>query len=1042
MLDSRALRISRSLDQTDMSDVSAVLDNFQQARLELDYTSKEVVNKKWFPNIYKQVQIVEKHLKDAYVSFKNVCTTILPQLRSARALDESTRQLKAKLRNAIKEAENAVKIACHFVKAKEKENIAIDRILKEAHGHQIINDLTNEVSTKSHCLSLSLAAVDTKTHCSQKKLGRCKKLITSCLSSPAAQDDVDVDDDDDDDDDNDDDDDDDDDAEWFENDSIVRNIFSNLETLGETKKINEEGKVLESMKYCIGRIAKITQPRKIAVSCGNVVVVDERGMIREAFFHGQPTGVRAKEEKKEEKKEELPFVSVQWNDESPDDDIAKCRITFWKICDDTEKPPSNDEDVTRRKSQHTDVKIVTSSKVTFPEGLLEDGCYYGLSVQTLSKFFGLSPSSDAVVLQTSRAPSIVSKIVEFYRVGQKKSILRSGWELDKKTNFLVVGRETDKSCTRRDLKTGKVAVDLVDVMPEYEPYIRAPEDDKNAKVVLMTGESGHGKSTHINGFFNWIFRISPQDPIRLLLVDDRKHSGLHAVTKKITVYRIRPHEGCRINEPLYLIDSPGFGDTEGIEADEYVARTYTALFQLITKIDCVALAMRATENRCGPKTKAVLHNILHQFGKNVKDNIIALLTFADAAKPPALLALDEVKVPLHQSVKINNAFFVCAGMPKQGDLDVFDQFYWRLYEAGNERMFEAIQHLVAVPAGQSAKVTEERTKLNGHLSFLRESIINSVNRGNKISADLDIMKLGITAPPNALIQVTVPVTTRTDLPPGIHTTLCNVCNFTCHLECPIAGNEKKGCRAMDNHGYCRICPRKCKWDAHRDDTFYYETVDKLVQRRNDEIIAQWSDNGKSVESALLKLITEFIKEQKTILASLHSMHDLHKQLCLIALRHNPKGILDYVDSLIVEAKTRGATSEVKALYVARDVINLSDAVGKDADTATKSSEMMNKVMEKVKTALEGRVKMSKEERLTTQNQPSTFYYEIHKMLPKSYQQRVPKPVKPLAIRKVSAFIGVAEASTVDFKTDLQCVISVIKVLLNDGIFAMFQSKES
>ena len=745
---------------------------------------------------------------------------------------------------------------------------------------------------------------------------------------------------------------------------------------------------------------------------------------------------------------------MQWNDESSGDDIAKCRITYWKICDDTEKPSSDDENFARRTSRHKDIEIKTSSTVILPEGLLEDGCYYGLSVQTFSDFVGLSSSSDAVVLQTSRAPSIVSKIVEFYRVGQKKSILRSGWELDKKTNFLVVGRQTDERCTRRDLKTGNVAVDLVDVMPEYEPYIQAPKDDKDAKVVLMTGESGHGKSTHINGFFNWIFRISPHDPIRLLLVDDRKHSGLHSVTKKITVYRIRPHTGCRINKPLYLIDSPGFGDTEGIEADEYVARTYRALFQLITKINCVALAMRATENRCGPKTKAVLHNILHQFGVNVKENIIALLTFADAAKPPALLALGEVKVPLRQSVKINNASFVCGGETatseaatseaKQdgNDSKEFNELYWRLYETGNRRMFEAIEGLVSVSAGQSAEVTEERTKLNGHLSFLRGSIINSVNRGNKISADLDIMKLSITTPPNALIRVKVPITTRKDLSSGTHTTLCNVCNFTCHQVCSVVGNEKRGCWAMDGKGYCTQCPSKCKWSSHRDDNFYYVTVFEERERRNEDILAEWSDNGRSVESAVLTLINEFIREQKTILASLHSMHDLHKQLCVIALRHNPKGILDYVDSLIVEAKTRGASAEVEALYVARDVINLSDAVGKDADTATKSSEMLNKVMEKVKTALEGRVKMSKEERLTTQNEPSTFYYEIHKMLPKSYQQRVPKPVKPSVMRKLGSSLGVADASTVDFKTDLQNVISVIKVLLHDGIFAMFQSKKS
>eukprot|EP00118_Oscarella_pearsei_P014135 m.119254 g.119254 ORF g.119254 m.119254 type:complete len:1286 (+) comp37681_c0_seq2:88-3945(+) len=1035
-LDSTELRICRSLDEIDMNDVSALIDDFQQARLDLAYTKDKVVNEKWFPNIGKQVQRVEKELIDADIAFRNMCTKILPQLRGARALDESTLQLKESLRKAINAAQKAVKMTSRFVAAKKKEKLMIDRILAEA--GDVINDLAQEepIAAHSSSLSLSLAEADTSKHPVQKKLRRCKERIASC-------DDVDVKSDSESDEDESDDEEMAESTEWFsDSKNIAKNIFEHLQLIKETKRLNEEGGLHKSMIYRISRTAKIDKPRKAPVACGDVVVADERGVKCKAVFHGQPTGVKEFEEK-----EPMPHITVQWRGESqimPDDNL-KCRIKYWKICDDTDRPPNSADEAPHVNEESADVDILVdaeSPRVRLPDQLT-DGCYYGVSVQIVSGLVGLSPPSPGVVLQTSRAPSIVSEVVDFYKK-ETRRLQNNGWELDEKHKFLVVGRR--KVHSSKDTQTGKEAVVMVDVMPEYDTEIPFPENDKDATVILMTGESGHGKSTHINGFFNWILKISPIDPIRLLLVDDRKHSDVHSVTDKITVYRIRPHSGCRITEPLYLIDSPGFGDTKGIQADKYVARTYRVLFSLITKIDCVALAMKASENRCGPKTKAVLNNILHQFGVNVKNNIIALLTFADAAEPPALQALHEVEVPLHQSVKINNASFVCRGevtSSKSKDSDDFNQLYWRLYETGNRGMFEAIKQLVPVSAQQSAEVTKERTELNEHLSFLRNCIIASVNRGNTISADLDIMKLSITAPPNAIFETTIQEINKFDLPPGSHTTLCRICTFTCHKECQIAGtgSQKKGCWAMDDDGCCKMCPCRGKWDLHFDEKYYFETTEKKVQRYKEDIIAEWSDNSKSVEAALLQLINEFIREQKSIIAHLRKMHLLHRRLYEIALRHNPKGILDYVDSLIAEAKARGAGSELHALIVARDVIKLSVEVDEGADTAGSSSEMIKGVMETVKSVLETRVKMTSLVRLKTQDEPSHFYQKVYDKLPEKYRRM--KEVHKLPQKSPWLFEKILQLgrSKVDFKTNLQWVISVIKVLLRDGIFSMFQAGE-
>ena len=1020
-VDSSALRICRSLDERDMRKVSTLLDDLQQACLNLKNTKNEVVNEKWFPKVRRQVDGVEEQLVEADVAFRNVCTTILPKLRGSRASDDSTVRLKERLRKAIKEMQNAVALASRFVNAKKQEMQMVKIILEEA-GDDVINDLASD-KPRVHCLCLSLAEANTKKHAVKKKLRLCTKETISCIADaekdisnhPESDSSSESDDDDDEL------------AEWFENEEITENISKNIKLIKETMQANREGQVLRSMKFHIGRIAKIG---KTAVSCGNVVVVDEKGSKSRAVFVGQPTGVVAREINNEG--DQRPRVVLEWKNECdlPLED-NKCRITYWKICDDTDTPPDSADAGLGFKEKSVDVSYERAAsasyyKVSLPSTTLEgvDGCYCGLSVQVFSKLVGLSSRSETTMLRTSRPPSIVSEIVEFHSQNPA-SLRRNGWELDKERKFLVVGRKQVHAI--RDTKEpSKVAVVMVDVMPEYEPQIPFPGNDKDAIVVLMTGESGHGKSTHINGFFNWIFKISRDDPVRLLLVDDRKHnSSAKSVTDKITVYRIRRHRGCKLEAPLYLIDSPGFGDTRGIEGDKYVARTYRMLFSLITKINCVALAIKTNENRCGPKTRAVLNTILHQFGENVSGNIIALLTFADNTTRLALNALREVKVPFHQYVEINNSSFVCR---KESSNTKFQELFWNLYETGNKGMFEAIKNLPPVPAKQSAQVTKERTELYEHLSFLRWAIIKSVNRGMKISGDLDIVRQSITAPPNAMFETTIYETEKVPLSPGKHTTLCSKCSSTCHPECMIAGNQKEKCWAMDLTGHCRICDCKGNWDVHFDENYRFESKPKKVKKYQKDVIDKWSDASKSVESTVLRLIEEFIREQKKIIDTVREMHDLHKRLCQIALRHNPKSISHYVESLIAEARARGSSQEVGALVVAKEVFDLSVAVGEGVDAASETSQS---VMEKVKCVLEMRVRMTSDDRIKTQDKPSSFYYEVWRMLPQKYQKRrdVPEPIRGWLFR-----------SNPNFKANFQNVISVIKVLLRDGLFAMFQER--
>ncbi|KAH3768533.1 hypothetical protein DPMN_169747 [Dreissena polymorpha] len=102
----------------------------------------------------------------------------------------------------------------------------------------------------------------------------------------------------------------------------------------------------------------------------------------------------------------------------------------------------------------------------------------------------------------------------------------------------------------------------------------SPKDtDWKEKTLLMIGETGTGKSTLVDGMANYILGVTWNDPFRFSIVnledEEKKKIGNQAVsqTEWITCYTIYPHEGSRISYTINIIDTPGFGDTSGLDRD-------------------------------------------------------------------------------------------------------------------------------------------------------------------------------------------------------------------------------------------------------------------------------------------------------------------------------------------------------------------------------------------------------------------------------------------------------------------------------------------
>ncbi|KAK2913251.1 hypothetical protein Q8A67_001650 [Cirrhinus molitorella] len=117
-------------------------------------------------------------------------------------------------------------------------------------------------------------------------------------------------------------------------------------------------------------------------------------------------------------------------------------------------------------------------------------------------------------------------------------------------------------------------------------------------------------------------------------------------TSEITMYEVFP-----LKSPIALtiIDTPGYGDTRGLEKDLEVAANLATLFQSrdgVPEIDAVCFMIQASKNRLSDRQHYIISSVLSLFGKHIVDNIVFLITHSDGLPPKNVIsAINKAKIP-------------------------------------------------------------------------------------------------------------------------------------------------------------------------------------------------------------------------------------------------------------------------------------------------------------------------------------------------------------------------------------------------------------
>ncbi|CAL8347481.1 unnamed protein product [Merluccius merluccius] len=491
-------------------------------------------------------------------------------------------------------------------------------------------------------------------------------------------------------------------------------------------------------------------------------------------------------------------------------------------------------------------------------------------------------------------------------------------------------------------------------------YTFGKDSMRRNRTIMFMGATGSGKSTLINGMINYILGINWKDSFRFKLIDEGQlKSQAESQTSHVTAYKVNYQDGFQVPYSLTLVDTPGFGDTQGIERDRAITEQIRRLFTSekgVCEIDAVCFVTQASLARLTATQKYVFDSVLSIFGKDMAENICMLVTFAGGQQPPVLEAINasnvpcpktDIGLPVHHKFN-NSALFadnrsVCDRANEDSDEDMevdnFDEMFWAMGAKSMKTFFSALDKMTTQSLQLTKEVLKERRQLEAAVEGLQPQVRAGLAKLEEIRStqqQIEKHNADITSNENFQIEVEVIKPVQTLLTKkGEYITNCQQCSVTCHYPCTIADNSKKrGCAAM-KYGKCTVCPGKCDWNIHFNQKYRWDYVKEKQMKTVQDLKEKYEKATKAkitVQQLIENLEEEIANLQDAILNLMDTSSGCIARLKEIALRPNPLSTPEYID-LIIEVEK----SEAKEGYLAR--IQSLETMKEKAQIIAKASSM-------------------------------------------------------------------------------------------------------
>ncbi|XP_018549846.1 uncharacterized protein LOC108895488 [Lates calcarifer] len=462
------------------------------------------------------------------------------------------------------------------------------------------------------------------------------------------------------------------------------------------------------------------------------------------------------------------------------------------------------------------------------------------------------------------------------------------------------------------------------------------DHNKINKTILLVGETGTGKSTLINALVNYSMGVKYEDKVWFELVDDEKTSQTVSHTNDVKVYEICDFKEKTLPYSLTIIDTPGYGNTKGIEHDTNITERICDLFRSengVHEINVVGLVLKSTVNRLDERLKYIFDSVVSLFGNDMEKNIVTLITHSNGKKPTNVLeALETAGIKCAKNEKNQLVFFQfdnCQHVPRTDDEDDDSEgeedHSYKVTMKGMKQFTDFIGKTAPQKLQKTLHVLNERIRLIACIQNLQDKIELIELKQTEIQQIQEALKKfeqEMKSNENFTVEVDEAYKDKEPIDGGMWLLVffagavcCTICEENCHYPgCTLAWYPRD-CEVFKK-GHCTVCTRKCPVSAHVKEKWRYENKTRKVKRTTQEMKETYEKNKEESEKMMnilekLEKKNRHFQVDKAQLLEESYQHIVHLEQ--IALNVNSLSTHFYLEFLIEKMKEKGDAVKVHKL---------------------------------------------------------------------------------------------------------------------------------